>query len=470
MRQALRAPGPYLALALFWALSLALRPPIPPDETRYLTVAWEMYLRGDWAVPTLNGQPYHHKPPLLFWLIDSVWTLLGPSRWAAGLVVLATSCLSLFLATRVARSLFPDRRKVWERVAWVMAGTVPFVIYATLILFDLLLTCCVLASFLAMVRLGRTGRWRYGVLAGLAIGLGVLAKGPVVVIHVAWPIALYPLWRDAAMVPARRFLAGIALALPAALVPVAVWLVPALLGTDGAFARALLWDQSAGRISGNMEASHPRPFWFYLALLPVLVLPWLLSPPVWRAVPGFRARIAEAGRGLDRSRLRMLLAWALGIVAVFSLISGKQPHYVVPTIPLAAILVSYLLEAVPLRDIRRGSLVVLALFVLFQVGASRFLFPRFDLSAVAARLSSDPAVAVGFSGPYQGELNFLTRRTVPVQLVPLGTEMQWLNQHPDGFLVDVHPESLQPPGEVVLRQPYRDDMVSVMRKPGGSAP
>ncbi|HEY3011669.1 MAG TPA: hypothetical protein VGJ36_02890, partial [Gemmatimonadales bacterium] len=46
------------------AVALAVRPLLPVDETRYLSVAWEMWRRGDWLVPYLNGSPYTDKPPL----------------------------------------------------------------------------------------------------------------------------------------------------------------------------------------------------------------------------------------------------------------------------------------------------------------------------------------------------------------------------------------------------------------------
>ena len=42
---------------------------MPVDETRYLAVAWDMWREGNFLVPHLNGEPYSHKPPLLFWLI-----------------------------------------------------------------------------------------------------------------------------------------------------------------------------------------------------------------------------------------------------------------------------------------------------------------------------------------------------------------------------------------------------------------
>jgi 4-amino-4-deoxy-L-arabinose transferase-like glycosyltransferase len=51
-----RAPWAWLALWCVLLLPLAvLFPPIPVDETRYLTAAWEMYNSGQWLVPTVNG-------------------------------------------------------------------------------------------------------------------------------------------------------------------------------------------------------------------------------------------------------------------------------------------------------------------------------------------------------------------------------------------------------------------------------
>ncbi len=44
-------------------LALLTRPLFPMDETRYVALAWEMWQRGDFLVPYLNGEPYSHKPP-----------------------------------------------------------------------------------------------------------------------------------------------------------------------------------------------------------------------------------------------------------------------------------------------------------------------------------------------------------------------------------------------------------------------
>ena len=64
-----------------WLISISIallyRQALPIDETRYLSVAWEMWMRGDFLVPHINGDPYAHKPPLLFWIINSSWFVFG---------------------------------------------------------------------------------------------------------------------------------------------------------------------------------------------------------------------------------------------------------------------------------------------------------------------------------------------------------------------------------------------------------
>ena len=76
-------PAHFFPPAYFWAwlalllAGLMLRPLTPVDETRAVSVAWEMWQRGDFLVPYLNGQPYSHKPPLLQWCIHLSWLLFG---------------------------------------------------------------------------------------------------------------------------------------------------------------------------------------------------------------------------------------------------------------------------------------------------------------------------------------------------------------------------------------------------------
>lgn len=452
---------PYAVLAIFFLAALAFRPLLPVDETRYLTVAWEMFHRDTFFVPTLNFLPYHHKPPLLFWLVDASWTLFGASRAAALLVIFAIASLSLHLTQRMAETLLPNRPEVASRVEWVMLGNAVFLLYSTLILFDLLLTCCVLAAFLSLHAFARGGRRRDAVVFGLMVGLGILAKGPVVLVHLAWPVLLYPLWKPQPQpLTNGAFYRGVGLGLLAAFIPVAVWLGPALLQTDGEFARALLWDQSAGRISGQMEASHPRPFYFYIVLLPVMLLPWIASPTLWRAV---RARAIRFETSEGRA-IRFLLVWAGAVLATFSLISGKQPHYLVPILPLVTIVITLLLTGATLRTIRITTLALAGALVLFQAVASLTLFPRYDLEPIAAFVRDHTDARFGFVGGYQGEINFLARRTQPIELVALEHADAWFNAYPGGYLIDFYKAADPTPGQPVVTMTYRGGLAGIFQR------
>ena len=122
-RPALTLAVPAAAWLLVVGAGLALRPPLPVDETRYLSVAWEMWTRGDQLVPTLNGAPYSHKPPLLFWIIQLGWALFGVSEMWARLVPSLAGLLLLLLAYPFAANLWPDDRRARSTAPLLLAGT-----------------------------------------------------------------------------------------------------------------------------------------------------------------------------------------------------------------------------------------------------------------------------------------------------------------------------------------------------------
>jgi 4-amino-4-deoxy-L-arabinose transferase-like glycosyltransferase len=53
--------------------------PLYVEEPRRATVALEMLLRGNWIIPTIDGQFYYLKPPVFNWLLASVYSLAGES-------------------------------------------------------------------------------------------------------------------------------------------------------------------------------------------------------------------------------------------------------------------------------------------------------------------------------------------------------------------------------------------------------
>ena len=333
---------PLALIAGYWLIAcghaVLLRPPLPVDETRYLSVAWEMFHTGDWLVPSRNFQPYDHKPPLLFWLINAVWSLTGFSVPLARILPFFEAMLVVALTMRLARSLCPDAADVPMLAGMVYSGSVLITIYGTLVMFDQLLTAGILVSVTAVWDAAKHGRWCWQELAALSLGLGLamLAKGPVALVSVMAVGLGWQFWRPpgSASCSFRNWYGGLFFGVLLGGLILAAWAIPAALTGGEAFAEKLLWEQTAGRMHNSF--AHKEPIWWYLVAAPILLAPWVLWPDLWRMATDAvkRWRLSE---GKTTASSRMLAIWFLSGLLLFSLISGKKPHYLIQLMPAAAI-------------------------------------------------------------------------------------------------------------------------------------
>jgi 4-amino-4-deoxy-L-arabinose transferase-like glycosyltransferase len=344
--------------------------PVPIDETRYLAVAWEMRQTGEFLVPHLNGATYAHKPPMLFWLINAGWLVTGVQAWTGRAVTLACSLLSLVLIQRLTLRLTASAAAA-RLSMWLMLGTIYFAAFANAIMFDVPLATCVLLAMHGLVDLV-DARTRRGVLVtGVAIGLGILIKGPAVLLPIALVALTAPWWAQNALRgrSARYFGAfGLAFLLGAAIG--LAWAIPAALHGGDAYARAIFLNQTFDRIEAVKGAStHGRPWWWYGAVFPLMLLPWpLVIRGSWtklRALWGERP-------------MRLAVAWVLPTFIAFSLIGGKQPHYLLPVIPAVALALAFAFDRGALR-VRSGLFALL----LIAVGIGFALTPHYAATRAA---------------------------------------------------------------------------------------
>src|SRR5581483_9592742 len=131
-------------LLLYPCLSFYL---FEPDEGRYAEIPREMLARGEWALPYLQGKPYLDKPPLLYWLVMTSYSLLGVHDWAARLVpALAVHGCVLLLYLLGRRSL-GERAAFWG--ALLLALSPGFAGMGRLLLLDGVLAFWVTLSLLS---------------------------------------------------------------------------------------------------------------------------------------------------------------------------------------------------------------------------------------------------------------------------------------------------------------------------------
>lgn len=335
-RDSLARSLPWLWLPLWVvAASVAIfqHGPMPMYSTRTLSVAWEMWLHHSILVPYLNDLPYSDKPPLLLWLIQSGWAVAGVNDVWPRLLEVMLGAVQLVLAWRLARTLFPQDRRIAHAAAWMLLAFTYGFLFGLQVMYEVLLADCVLAALLCLAPAAHGKAPRFGGFL-LALSLGLLTKGPVLLLHVGLPWLLGPLWSGWARRERRQWYGCGGLSLLAACAVLLAWALPAAWIGGEAYRRRLLVHQTAGRVVDAF--AHAHPFWWYLPLLPALVFPFTLWPRLWAALLRWR-------RPLDPG-VRFLLAWLLPVLLGFSLISGKQAYYLLPEFGGMAMLMAVALE------------------------------------------------------------------------------------------------------------------------------
>lgn len=330
----------YFLWALYWLLltatALAYRPLLPVDETRYVTVAWEMWLRGDYLVPHLNGATYSHKPPLLFWLINAGWGIFGLNDWWPRLVAPLFGLACLYLTALTGRRLWPHS-DAGLLAPFLLLGSYYWGVYTTLTMFDLIIAVWTLVGVNGLIDVWRGKPLRGWILFTLGVGLGVLTKGPVILVYLAPAALLAPYWAvDGRKINWAKWYMGAVLAICGGAAIALAWAIPAGYAGGEAYQNAIFWGQSAGRMVKSF--AHREPFWWYFALLPALLLPWIIWPSLlvtlWQK---FRSKFIAREVTNKDAGLRLALVWALSALLIFSAISGKRPHYLLPFFPAIAL-------------------------------------------------------------------------------------------------------------------------------------
>jgi 4-amino-4-deoxy-L-arabinose transferase-like glycosyltransferase len=502
----------WLALVL---MGLLCRPLMPVDETRAMSVAWEMWQRGDFLVPHLNGLPYSHKPPLLQWCILLSWSLFGVSEWTARLVAPLFALGNLVLTAELSRRLWPDDETSPKMAPLLLLALPVWALWTSLALYDMLATFFTLLGLHGIIRAAQGETRRGWMMTALALGAGILSKGPAILIMIL-PTALFaPWWLKST--PENGWRNWYVLLLCAVLVGALIglaWAIPAGFAGGEEYRRLIFWGQTAGRISNSF--AHQRPVWWYFAVLPVACLPWTFWPPLWRS---------SRGLAVD-SGLRFCTVQSVSALVFFSMVSGKQIHYLLPLFPMLALLASRALtqgkpllmrkdqapfcllmvlavvlflllplfgwvlspkEAAEIADktpllvkllvlvvgiavlawrpttsiagVRVQALAMLGLMLSAHLIFRQAGWPYYSLQTLADRLAAleKQGTPIAYWRKYNGDFNFLGRLQYP--LVEIGDKpklLEWINGHSLGYVVLVrHPDSPGSENGAAFAQCYR---------------
>ena len=397
-----------LAAVFVWlAITAWARPLALPDEGRYVSVAWEMLRSGNWLVPTLDGLPYFHKPPLFYWLTAAALSVDTTSLLAARIAPWIGGCLAAASLFLFARRWASHRTAVAALLS--LAAAPLFFFGAQFANLDMLVAGFITATILAFAHAalldieGASGKSTL-LLAYVLCALGVLAKGLIGIVLPGMVLFLWLVWERRWMVMLRLlWLPGIVLFFVVA----SPWFIAMQQRFEG-FAHYFFVVQHFQRYSQG-GFNNAQPFWFYPAVLIVLALPW--TP--W--LLGTR-RLAWRAANTEASVRRLMIVWIAGITLFFTLPQSKLVGYIFPVVAPMMYLVAdaavALRAASPRWDKTWRACGVLA--VVLCLGAAVAIYVKADRSqaqvgaALAGRVQPGDAVIAleeyRFAIPYEARL------------------------------------------------------------------
>jgi len=417
-----RASTDWLLLAGFcgflFFFGLAYFGLIGADEPRYAQVAREMLARHDWITPTLGGKPWLEKPPLYYWQAMLAYSVFGVSDWAARLPSAADATLMVFAIYLFLKRFRPGFQLDGALMTASAAGVIGFARAAST---DMPLAATFTIALLAWYAWYESESRRYLAIFYCFLALGMLAKGPVAPLLAAIIIVIFVAKKgDFRLLVRTLWIPGILLFCVLA-VP---WYVAVQI-RNPEFLRVFIVEHNLARFGTNLY-HHPEPFWYFLPVTLIGLIPWTLfmaasfaeTIRVWWTE---RQQILASEDALNA----FLVIWLIVPVVFFSFSRSKLPGYIVPALPAGTLLLAeYVRRRV--TDDERPSL---SLIVLHSIVAAAPIVPALMIQylilqhrlpwgkAAAISFTFAAVLAIGIAITLRTKLGFSALRFVT--LVPL---------------------------------------------------
>ncbi|HEY9602928.1 MAG TPA: glycosyltransferase family 39 protein [Allocoleopsis sp.] len=322
----------FLAALILWGICLGNLPLRDWDEGTRALVAREIYRTGNWLHPTLQGESYLLKPPLMDWLIALSYKLLGVQEFSTRLPGAFFTACGVPLLYRVGRELFRDRAlrgAPGNRIPAIFAASVyltllPVVRHGRLAMLDGMAVSFFLLLLLCLLKSRQGRRWSLGV--GLGLGLIVLTKGLLAVPLGAIAFGFLLADRQLTLLKSPYLWLGIILGS----VPVLAWYAAQWQHYGTAFLQVHFQSQGLERLSQSVDG-HTGPPWYYLLEILKYSWPWLLFWP---------SGLYLAWQKRDTRWGCLVLIGTVGYLGTVSLMNTKLPWYIMPVYPFVALAVA----------------------------------------------------------------------------------------------------------------------------------
>ncbi len=376
------------AILLFWGLGDT---GMWNSEDRWMEVAREMRLSGNYFEPMINGVVYFDKPLGSYWLVVLFsFVTGGVNEWALRLPSALCGLLSLWATIDLGKRLWS--LETGRLAGWLLLTSYGLLMWGRSGEADMENMA---ASILAVAWYWRTRSapnfFSYFVFY-LIIFIGAQTKGltAAVVPMLALACDIFRTGRWRAHLNVTHVLAALAGSI--------VYVLPFLLaqtpasGGAGEAGLMLVFRENVVRYFAPFD--HDAPFYMYFLWLPVLMLPWLplLGGGIASIFINYKSQNAVT---------HWLIAAFTAIFLFFLLSGSRRIYYILPLLPYCALLIALFLRRDDLQRLRDILLRIQIAFLLFVIGvllALPALLPRMAARAhleLPADLSLRSVLVIG---------------------------------------------------------------------------
>ena len=312
--------GLLLASLILWLIGLGNLPLRDWDEGTYAIVAREIYRTGNWLYPTIQGDPFLLKPPLMQWLIAICYHIGGVQEFTTRFPGAFLTALGVPLLYLIGRLAFRENLPALFS-ALVYLTLLPVVRHGRLAMLDgmtisffLLLLFCVLKA--------RDNK-KYALGIGFCLGLITLTKGMLVVV-LAGIAGLFILANKQLAILKNPFLwIGMLLGN----FPAIAWYFAQWQHYGDIFLEVHFQSQAFDRLGKAVEGNK-GPVWYYLLEVIKYGFPWLLFLP---------GGLYLSWKNRDTAWGCLTLIGTIVYFAIVSLMGTKLPWYIMPVYPFLAL-------------------------------------------------------------------------------------------------------------------------------------
>lgn len=314
---------------------LGAYPLLEPDETRYVTMARDMFTSGNYLTLYLNGEYFFEKPPLFFWLESlSFWFFKDISEFTARFPVVILSLLPLGLLFSLSEKV--KNQKFAFLNSAILLTTLEYVLITKIAMLDSVLTSLVSSSVLCYFFtffVSEENKKYFWYSCYILMGLAVLAKGiPGVVIPAGTILAgtiIFRTYKETL----KNMPVGIVLFLIIAL----PWHIIMLLKHGSLFFNEYIIKHHLMRFLGAEVIHRNEPVYFYFVTLLWGLFPWIFSLLSSLRKP----RKFNLENGYDKFLVLNITA-ILVILVFFSCSGAKLITYILPVYPFFAVLIGHI--------------------------------------------------------------------------------------------------------------------------------